>query len=258
MTMSLRHRVGLALAGLVIGAPLLGMSVANAAATAVTFSGTPLLGLDTLACPSTPSVSSLALSPGMTVNFVNRTGRTATLWADSSKKSLPDKSMVPVTFAHGPAVVTIQMVPDCALDLGAHAQMKVNVSGPGQAPTSAPTDGTGLTGADPTGTPRVGASSKAPLPGHSATAIAPATSTPDGGSRSKAGTDSGANTPTDIDDPFAMAQVPNVVVGDVANPSGSGSASGLLTLIATVGVVGVSAAAIRAIIAQRAIRALVA
>ena len=77
------------LAGLVIGAPLLGASLASAATTTVTFSGKPLLGLGTLACPSTPSEQSLSVPAGTTVDFVNRTGRTATLWAGDSQKIAP-------------------------------------------------------------------------------------------------------------------------------------------------------------------------
>jgi hypothetical protein len=75
----------------------------------------------------------------------------------------------------------------------------------------------------------------------------------------------GAN-PAGNDDPFATPNAPDaqdtegtVTLGDPIGPADTRhGASGLLTLIATVCVVGVTAAAIRAIIAQRATRAIAA
>jgi hypothetical protein len=256
MSMSFRHRIGLVLAGMVIGAPLLGVGVANAATATVTFSGTPLLGLGTLACPSSPSQSSLTVTAGSTVDFVNRTGRTATLWAGDSQKSLPDKSLVPVTFTQSASVV-IQMLPDCALDLGSHTKMTVLVQpASGQARATTPAT------APASGDPRNGATAsptKSPKPGRTAgQAIAP-TSDPTAPTSVPSAP---ATAGIDNNDPFATAAVaPNAaqpVVGEPVGPAAPRSASGLLTLIATVGVVGVSAAAIRAIIAQRASRVLMA
>ncbi len=267
MSMSLRKRVGLAFAGVVIAAPFVAASVANGATTTITFSGSPLLGISTLACPSTPSQTKLTVSPGTVVDFINRTGRTATLWAGNSQKSLPDKSLVPVTFAQGPTSVLIQMVPDCSLDLGSHAQMTVEVNAPGQprdqSPPATPTatasntQAPGATGTS-SATPRDGSTPKTPDPAHSTAALAPAqspaTGESDGTSMPGAGSD---NTSTGNNDPFAAAPpLSSPILGDVQGPAVPRSASGLLTLIATVGVVGVSAAVIRAIISQRAIRAL--
>jgi len=253
MSMSIRHRAGLVFAGLVMSAPLLGFGTANAATTTITFSGQPLLGISTLACPSTPSQSTIKVTAGMTVNFVNRTGKTATLWAGDSQKDLPDKSLVPVTFTQGPASVIVQMLPKCSLDLGKHVQMTVKVDAAGAKPTNAPTT-RAASGSGSAATPRSS---------HTTSAIAPSTSptpTPTKSSPAAvAATDSGTSNGGD-NNPFAPAPTSAAkapIIGSVS-PAQPRSASGLLTLIATVGVVGVSAAAIRAILAQRASRTLTA
>jgi hypothetical protein len=259
MSMSIRHRAGLVFAGLVMSAPLLGFGTANAATTTITFSGQPLLGISTLACPSSPSQGSITVTAGTTVDFVNRTGKTATLWAGDSQKDLPDKSLVPVTFAQGPADVVVQMLPKCSLDLGKHIQMTVKVVAAGAKPTTAPTTRAASgSGAGSTATPHSS---------HTTSAIAPSTSptrtpTPTKSSPAAAvATDAGSPSTGDSN-PFAPAptagDASKPLIGPVAGPAQPRSASGLLTLIATVGVVGVSAAAIRAILAQRASRALTA
>jgi hypothetical protein len=268
LSLPLRHRAGLVLAGFVFGAPLLGASMASAATTTVTFSGTPLLGLNTLACPSSPSQGNLTVAPGTVVDFVNRTGRTATLWAGDSQKTLPDKSFVPVTFTQGPASVVIQMLPTCSLDLGQHAKMTVSVTSAAAAPeptqpgtTTAPAAGPGVTGAPPNGGSPVGP--KPISPTRSSSVLAPtavASTAPTDISTTAAGTTDGSAIAGN-NDPFASPPAidpTSPVLGDPVPAPQPRSASGLLTLIATVGVVGVSAAAIRAIIAQRATRAIVA
>jgi hypothetical protein len=260
MSMSIRHRAGLVFVGLVMSAPLLGFGTANAATTTVTFSGQPLLGISTLACPSTPSQGTITVTAGTTVDFVNRTGKTATLWAGDSQKDLPDKSLVPVTFTQGPASVVVQMLPKCSLDLGKHIQMTVKVVPAGAKPTTAPTTRAASgSGSGSAATPHSTSS-------HTTSAVAPSTSptrTPTPAKSSSAAavaTDSSAPSAGDSN-PFAAAPAGDAakpVMGTVAGPAQPRSASGLLTLIATVGVVGVSAAAIRAILAQRASRALTA
>ena len=240
MSLSHRLRTGLILAGLVIGAPLLGSGPASAAMDTITFSGKPLNG-SAQSCPSTPSKIDLTVTAGTTVNFVNRTGRTATLWAGDAEKSLPDQSLVPVTFNGGPSSIVIQMLPDCPLDLGKHVRMTVHVlaaAGSSVPATSAPGSPTGSTA-----TPRTGSPS-----GHDATSPAspsgPAGAVPTQGS-------------SDDNNPFAQApsetEITKPLIGQAISQPDPSSASGLLTLIATVGVVGVSAAAIRAIVAQRTI-----
>jgi hypothetical protein len=257
MSLSYRHRAGLFLAGAVIAAPLLAGGGADAGTTTITFSGQPLLGVSTLACPSTPSQSKITVAPNTVIDFVNRTGRPATLWAGDSQKQLPDKSLVPVTFTSGPASVVIQMLPDCSLDLGKHVSMTVTVLAPGASPTTAPRPDSS------TGTAGPGAG-KSGLPSPRAAATTPRdqvtpSATPSTSSRAIVPAASGSS---DDSNPFAAAPsvktdpAKSAVIGPVAGPRQPRSASGLLTLIATVGVVGVAAAAIRAILAQRANRAL--
>ncbi len=268
MSLSYRHRTGLLLAGLMIGAPLLAAGTAHAGTPSITFSGDPLLGLSTLSCASTPSQTTLTVAPGTVVDFVNRTGKTATLWAGDAQKDLPDKSLVPVTFQQGPSSIVVQMVPKCSLDLGKHVSMTVTVEAarsggttPVTAPTTAPTDPT-KPGSAPTtdthpapGSSRSGAKHSAePTPGGSPTPKADHSKAAPGGAGST--TDPGDNDPFQAAPATANAAAP--VFGSPVGPAAPRSASGLLTLIATVGVVGVSVAAIRAILGQRASRALAA
>jgi hypothetical protein len=257
MSLSVRHRVGLLLSGAVIAAPLLAAGGADAASPTITFTGQPLLGISTLACPSTPSQSKITVTAGTIVDFVNRTGRQATLWAGDSQKDLPDKSLVPVMFTSGPASVVVQMLPDCSLDLGKHISMTVTVLAPGSAPSTPPP--AGGSGGAPTGgtdkngnpTPRSGAT----------TARSQITPTATPSTTAPAATHTTTSNSSGDNNPFAAAPTStdpakSAVIGTVAGPRQPRSASGLLTLIATVGVVGVAAAAIRAILAQRANRAL--
>ncbi len=245
MAPSLRHRAALILTGALISAPLWGAAAAVATTPTVTFTGTPLLNLGAVSCPSNPSVGTLTVAAGSTVDFANRLGKPATLWAGDSHKHLKDGEMVPVTFTSGPASIVLQMLPDCSLDLGTHQQMTVAVTAP---PTPDHSKGSHKL------TPSAGASNDS---GSGVTGS---------GTDGTDGTDqTGAPAPgsTGNDDPFAPATVTDtagtVTLGDpIGANSTTNGASGLLTLIATVCVVGVSAAAIRAIIAQRATRALMA
>ena len=222
-----RRRAALAVAGVVTTFSVLalaGPALAAPAATTitVTFFGTPSTTGPTV-CPSKPDTGQLTIPPGTTVNFANELGKPATLWAGDSHKHLGDDQMVPVTFTTGSTLVTVQMLPDCALDLGEHDSVTVNVT---------------------TATP-----SRTPGPGQS---------TP-------AGTRSGAaGGGASDDDPFITHAPATPVTADtsgqlqIAEPVPSApaphGASGLLTLIATVCIVGVTVAALRAIVAQRATR----
>lgn len=144
MTLSYRHRAAAVMAGAVIAASFLAGAAADAATPSVTFSGQPQVGLGTLSCPSLPSTAHLSVTAGAVVDFVNRTGKPATLWVGDSKKNLPDRSLVPVTFTQGPASIVVSMLPDCALDLGSHENMTVQVSSqPDATPTPATTSDAG-------------------------------------------------------------------------------------------------------------------
>jgi len=219
MTLSLRQRAALALTGAMASAPVWGTAVASASPTIVTFSGQPLL-TGAVSCPSTPSVGSITVPAGATVDFVDRLGVDATLWAGESHTHLKDGQMVPVTFRSGPMAVQMQMLPDCTLDLGSHGSMTVTVTAARAGPK--PNQSVAHTPKPAHSTP-----SHPPLPGGVL--------------------------------PSAAGSAGSVALGSpVASAEPSRGASGLLTLIATVSLVGVSAAAIRAIVAQRASRALTA
>lgn len=264
MTLSLRQRAALALTGAMVSAPLWGTAVAVASPNIVTFSGQPLL-TGAVSCPSTPSVGSITVPPGATVNFADRLGVAATLYAGESHTHLNDGQMVPVTFRAGPMTIPMQMLPDCALDLGSHGIVTVHVTTAPAGSTPIGGTGGGSTGtgtgpthdATPTG-PKP--TTHLPKPPHTT----PGTLSPSDPSLGGI-LPGGGSTPGDGSDPFAApgaqesAGSSSVALGSpVASEEPSRGASGLLTLIATVSLVGVSAAAIRAIVAQRASRALTA
>jgi hypothetical protein len=204
-----RQTLRLAIAGLALAAPLLA-TAAHGTTPTVTFSGVPLLGLN-LSCPSTPSVATLTVPSGSVVDFVNATGRTATLTVGDSRKSLPDESMVPVAFSQGGSVV-VRMLPDCPLDLAVHGEMTVTVAADVVKPS-------------PTPVPTV-----APHPTATATHTTAPTSP---ASRSgPASPQPGVALPT---------------FGPVTGLPEPRHVSGLLTLLAVVGVIGVGAAVVRAL-----------
>jgi hypothetical protein len=205
MTMSFRHHVAVVLIGMAITGSLLAPGLAGAGTTTVTFRGAPLLDLSTLACPSTPSQPTLTVAAGETVDFINQTGKTATLRAGDGEKIMPNKSLVPVTFTRGPAAIVVQMLPKCSLDLGKHTQMMVRVAATLGSSSASPTD------------------------------------------RSAALASSAAG---------GTAAASPAIFGAATGPALPRSASGLLALIAAVGAIGVAAAGIRALAAQRANRSL--
>lgn len=119
--MTVPNTLGLALAGLILTAPL-------PTPPTVTFNGSGLnLGLS---CASVPSTTSLTVPSGGSVTFVNKTGKTAVLWVGAGSRSLPNGGQVPVTFPPGPATVLVRMLPDCTIDRGQHVSMTVTVGAP--------------------------------------------------------------------------------------------------------------------------------
>lgn len=207
MPIILRHTLGLAIAGLILAAPL-------PTPATVTFDGNGLnLGLS---CASTPSVTSLAIPSGGTVTFANRTGKTATLWVGDGSRSLPDGGQVPVTFGRGPTTVLVRMLPDCKLDRGNHVSMTITVG----APVDVAPSPTSSTGPSPSVKPRP---SKSPAP-----------------------------TPTSqLGSPLTLSSIAAVPVFGAVTRNDPNTASGLLVLIATVGVLGVIVAALRVFGARR-------
>jgi hypothetical protein len=217
-----QHRLRLALCGLTILVPTPGVPIVNdTATTPVTFTGTPLLKLGTIACPSTPSASHLTVTPGTVIHFANQTGRTATLQVGNSTKTMPDNSVAPVTFTYGPATIVIQMLPACTLDLGTHTTMTVTVTAPARKPTTRPATVSPTPTTSPEPTPSVTA---APVPTVNPTHGVDQTEPP----------------------PLTAPAIGPVTADDPEH------ASGLLVLIAAVCVIGLCVSAFRVIMSQRA------
>lgn len=248
-----------ALAALVAGGVLLTPGAALAAAPTVTFSGG--CGVLGLGASSRPDVSSISVPTGGTVHFVNHLGESAALMVDGTKQiSVPDDYEVAATFPHAASVT---MVPGCLLGHGAPGAVAVNVSAPpasGPARAGTPPVG-GRSSASPAGRPTsTKTAGQVPaVPGDSPTADEPSSSAgpPDASVSPDVALpamplDSASQEPALAGDPAD----PTIAVGSAvpATPAKHGPA-GTLVLIAVVCVVGVSIAAIRAIIAQRAIRA---
>jgi hypothetical protein len=258
MTLSLRRRSALVLAGVVATAPLWLAVAAHAAPQVVTFNGTPDITDSTVSCPSRPDRPTLTVNPGETVDFVNQLGIAATLTSSTGHQDLGSGEMVPVTFAAASAPISIEMLPHCTLDVGVHGVLTVTVLAPGagpsasasaSAPVSPPPARSASPGRSPTPTPKHPGPTKH-APKHRATA------TP-----SRSPMIPGAGNGFDADppgQPTGLEPTGAMLFGDPisATPTSRG-ASGLLTLIATVSVGGVTAAVLRAIVAQRATRSLI-
>lgn len=216
-----RRRGALAMTGILVAFPLLGLPARTTDPITVTFSGTPSTAGPT-ACPATPDITDLTVTAGTTVNFADEVGKPAVLWANDSSKHLLNDQMVPVTFTTGGITVLVKMLPDCPLDLGVHQEVKVVVQAratPSGGPSGEPSAGVAAPGDhNPLSTPPV---STSPVP----------------------------STPSTTDTAGRMR-----LAEPVSSSPAPRGASGLLTLIATVCIVGVGIAALRAVIAQRATR----
>ncbi|NUT33808.1 MAG: hypothetical protein HOV79_12120 [Hamadaea sp.] len=235
--------------GLLLGLPLAAPALAQEeASTQVEFNGG---GLGLLLCGSTPDRASVSIKSESKVVFVNNLGQGATLQIDGENGGpISDGQAVEVQFHRGP--VTVAMVPDCLLNLGGNGSYEpvtVNVS------ASSPSTG------NTTGTPRVVKPRTSPKPKPSASAtVAPtedpsvenplfpldpeASATPD---PAALGTDPGAGVTTPGGEQIT-------VVGSIGDTPKDKGPIGLLAIIATVCVVGVTVGAIRAIVSQRATR----
>jgi hypothetical protein len=250
---------GLLATGLIAGLPLLFAGPALAAAPQVEFSGG---GLGLLACGSRPSTGEVTVAAESTVTFVNRLSQGATLRVNGrDSKWVPQNSGIKMLFHRGPVEIT--MVPDCTLNLSkSFDPVSVNVisANDGTAPSASPSgSGSSVGGGNGTGQ---GATPNGYSRGNGTSGTA-GTRSPDGsGQQSPSGApitpaDGGVNSanPGTVEKPAAssgqgLAAEPVAA----AQAAGGGGPNGLLALIATVCVVGVSAGAIRAIAAQRATR----
>ncbi|HEY7177269.1 MAG TPA: hypothetical protein VH442_20325 [Micromonosporaceae bacterium] len=259
MTLSPRRgAVWVAAAALAMAPVWLLAAAAHASDPVVTFNGQPDVTPTTVSCPSAPDVQQLTVAPGTTVDFVNHLGVAATLSSDDSHQSLDDGDMVPVTFnirpkSTGRVNVVLEMVPDCTLDVGTHTSITVTVSAPTPTGSAAPSAAPTVRPTTPAGGPAPTASASGkPARSHADHTSGTKHRALPSPSRSRVPAGSGNGADEDSLSQSASVDAGYVTFGDPVDANGSNrGASGLLTLVATVSVGGVTAAAIRAIIAQR-------
>jgi hypothetical protein len=246
-----RRLAAAAAMGALVGLPLALPASATDPAS-VTFTGG---GLGLLLCGSKPDTSRISVPAEQKVRLTNQLGIDATLNIDgSANSSVANGETVEVQFHRGP--VSIGMVPDCPLNLnGSYEQLTVDVrhnapaaapvaTRPAAAPSTRPSNSNSAAGASPSRGAPDGFQTAPPTPG------APLFSDP-----AIAGVEPSAG---------ATRESSATVVHPGRSPRAQGLAGdtgpvdkgpiGLLAIIATVCVVGVSAGAIRAIITQRATR----
>jgi hypothetical protein len=251
--------------GLLLGIPLLaapGLAAPSLGAPQtqrpVEFSG----GLGPLLCGSKPDRSSVTVKSESRLVFVNNIGHGATLRIDGENGGpIADGQAVEVRFRHGP--VAIAMVPDCSPGLGGNGTyepvtVKVGTTRPSSSGSSGGSESAVKTWSTPAPSPSPAAAPSTDDP--ATVADSPLFSLePD------AGTD--AVKPVADPDPAAdPTQSADLAIPPGRSPAGtsknlSGDTPidkgpiGLLTIIATVCVVGVSVGAIRAIVSQHTSRA---
>jgi len=243
MPRPLRHRLASVLAVASIGGGLFAPGTAFAAAPTVTFRGG--CGLLGVGASSRPDIGALTVSPGSAVTFVNRLGQSADLMINGADRAtVPADSQIGVVFRQGR--LSVSLVPACLLGNGGAGSVTVTVSSAGSGSAA---------GGSRSRTPQAVKSPEArtaPSPGQSSAAAVPpdpaAAASADGGSLA----DGGAS-------PDPVPTSDTVAVGSaVPGPPVRKGPAGILVFVAAICVVGVSVAAVRAIIAQRAIRAVVA
>jgi hypothetical protein len=230
--------------------------------------------LSLLVCKSEPSTGSVSVPAESRVNFVNRLGQGATLKVDGKAVSaVQPNQAVPVVFKKGP--VNVAMTFSCGV--GVVEQFKpvsVGVTPPPAAPAAGQGAGQGGQAGQP-------ASTSGPAGAAAAAANQAINPSPNGRSTRKPSTTATGSTGeadgtgTEPVDPSLLgpdATASPAPAAANANPSASADErvyveepvaasgpatngpTGLLALVATVCVVGVGVAAIRAIIAQRSSR----
>jgi hypothetical protein len=236
----------------------------------VVFSGGGLLGV---ACGAKPSTTSVTVPAESSLRVVNNTGRRAKLVLDGATRGeISSGSAADVLFHRGP--VSLALKPDCVLADESSVRVEVVAAPPAAAPEppgnapAAPATGGGTSGDNNGG----GGTSTGGSTGRTTRAADPR-ERPDGAATASADPTTPAAEPTPgdgtetatatVDGNLPALTEPTdsvTVAGANAEPLASvepvrtGGSTGLLALIASVCVVGVSAGAIRAIIAQRATR----
>jgi hypothetical protein len=228
----------------------------------VVFSGGGLLGV---ACGAKPSATSVTVPAESSLRVVNNTGRRAKLVLDGATRGeISSGSAAEVLFHRGP--VSLALKPDCVLADESSVRVEVVAAPPAAAPappgsapaprapggaTSGTNDGGGTT---PGGTAGRTTRAEDPRERPDGAATASAEPTPADGTETATATVDG-NLPA-LTEPTDSVTVTGANAEPLASvePVRTGGSTGLLALIATVCAVGVSAGAIRAIIAQRATR----
>ena len=239
----------------------------------VVFTGGGLLGV---ACDAKPSSSSVTVPAESTLRVVNNTGRKAKLLLDGAARGeVAAGATADVLFHHGP--VELALKPDCVLADEKAVRVEVLAAPPPPADNHddtpadepAPAAGGGDDN-DPGSAPTVGDDAPSddadepdePDTAPTADADDPAAAGPDAEPSTDAADPAAGMATDDFLDPSGGngGEGATTVAGAAAEPLASvepvseGGPTGLLALIATICVAGVSAGAIRAIIAQRATR----
>lgn len=251
-----RHRAAAtAVAALFAATPLLVTAAAQAAPALgplpaesgkeVVFSGDR--GLLGVSCAANPSTSSVTIPAETTLRVVNKTGYRAKLMLDGAAQGeIADGAAAPVVFHRGP--VTLGLKPSCMLSDESAVRVEVVPVPSTKAPGAKPRPATQPRDRDQREEAPQAERSGEPTPSPAVT------ETPEPAMPSEDGGDSGEAVAT-VDDTSGTgdAGVAAEALSSVQPVRKSGPI-GLLALIASVCVVGVSAGAIRAIIAQRATR----
>ncbi|MDP9798527.1 hypothetical protein J2S43_007039 [Catenuloplanes nepalensis] len=269
------------LAALVVALPLLtgAASATEESGAEVVFSGGGLIGL---ACGAKPSVGAVSLPAESTLRVVNQTGYRAKLILDGvTQGEIGKGDAAKVLFHRGP--VSVALKPNCVLTEES-ASVRVSVRPPARvappaAPPAAPEEPAPAVAAAPPAAPEPRSpdvATRRPTPGDTRPTPAAAVSSPvpdlpagtTGSARAPGATPSAVPSPSAfasaLPDPLAapLGEEPGTSAEGVAAepvaavvPVEDTGPVGLLALIATICVIGVSAGAIRAIIAQRVARA---
>lgn len=255
-----RRAAATAVAALFVAAPLLATGAVYAAPAPspaisvpesgkeVVFSGSK--GLLGVSCEANPSASAVTVPAETTLRVVNQTGYRAKLYLDgASQGEIEDGGVAPVVFHRGP--VTLGLKPSCMLGKQSAVRVEVVAASGSATPGSGTKPGSSHPGRPPSNEagdkPRTRASAS-PAPDASPSADA----SPDAAATSEDGGSLDAGVAT-VDETTGTEGAAAEALASV-EPVRETGPIGLLALIATVCVVGVSAGAIRAIIAQRATR----
>jgi hypothetical protein len=245
-----------AAAALFCAALTVGASPAHAAPSngpTITFSGGSVLSL--LVCKSEPSVSRVSVPAESRVTFVNRLGQPATLTIDGeATKKIGADQAVPVVFHRGP--VTVGMTFDCGVGVVEEFQaVSVAVTPPPAegSPGNLPAAGANATPTRSTGTATGAQPQRRPSTREDSDPEADPEDEADAVPMGTASAEPPAAGPPVVSTSAAPAVALEPIVP--ADAPARRGAAGLLALVASVCVVGVGIAAIRAIMAQRTSRA---